>query len=144
MSRNLRSKKLKAFELLDKVQGFSHDRPFPPRSGTLSLIFGHHMFYILCVRATELPILAWKCQGVLYLHRLMMVFFFLPQILLLSYLPGNLAFIIENLAFKNSSYDFFSPQDRVNNCLLLLSFVSAPSTAGTDIIYLWMYSPPVD
>lgn len=71
-------------------------------------------------------------------------FFSLPQILLLSYLPGNLAFIIENLAFKNSSYDFFSPQDRVNNCLLLLSFVSAPNTAGTDIIYLWMYSPPVD
>lgn len=75
MSRNLRSKKLKAFELLDKVQGFSHDRPFPPRSGTLSLIFGHHMFYILCVSATELPILAWKCQGILYLHRLTMVFF---------------------------------------------------------------------
>lgn len=129
---------------MHKAQLFSHDRPVPLHPGLGLLLLWFCIPYTLCVSDLELSIVTWTCQGILYIH-CFSIPFFLPQI--------PLCFLIRLVIFHSSlkilpseifSY-FFNPQEKVSNsCLLLVSFVSAPYTADSEIIYLWLYSPPVD
>lgn len=93
----MRSKRLKAVELLDKVQVFSHDSfPHTPAFACfLGLIFGHHISCILCISDIELSMVGCLKMPRHFITSLLDhgVFLCLKSPLL-SYLPGNLPFIL--------------------------------------------------